>query len=372
MPKAVRDGVLWMGGLADYMTAKFLRDAFQSLGEDDVEEVEIVRNKFSGRPAGYGFIYFDTDASALMAMHKLNGKTIPNSQPPIRFQLNHSSAQAQGNNPFSEREYSIWVTDLPPGCSDQQLRRVFSTRFDSVCVAKVQTDGSHGKKPYGFVRFTSQEEQRDALIHMNGFRGMGEKPIKVSMAIPKQKPGGKDEEVGTRGSGGQNKQYSYYYESYWADQAAWGNYASLGGRVPGPGGGGHGQATAHNKHFIQNARRNAENVNSYNSPTDYDDWLQDSEDEDRLIEWDTQVDVDAMNKEFMERSLEVWDGVERDRWLYNFDTEDSIVPDFDKPVSGGVKRSREEMLEEDIFKDLGEDAEEGEDDAYINLVGASA
>ena len=48
------------------------------------------------------------------------------------------------------------------------------------------------------------------------------------MAIPKKKPGGgggtdPEESLGSRGTG----QYSYYYESYWADQAAWGNYASI-------------------------------------------------------------------------------------------------------------------------------------------------
>jgi RNA recognition motif-containing protein len=85
MPKK-KDGVLLLGGLAAYMTEKFLADAFRSLGEDDVVSIEIVKNKFTGEPAGYCFIYFDTDASALIAMHKLNGKIIPNSQPPVRFQ----------------------------------------------------------------------------------------------------------------------------------------------------------------------------------------------------------------------------------------------------------------------------------------------
>ncbi len=32
---------------------------------------------------------------------------------------------------------------------------------------------------YGFVRFGDQNDQREALIHMNGFRGLGEKRIKV-------------------------------------------------------------------------------------------------------------------------------------------------------------------------------------------------
>ena len=43
-----KEGVLWIGGLADW-----LKDGFASLGETDVERVEIVKNKFTGKPAGY-------------------------------------------------------------------------------------------------------------------------------------------------------------------------------------------------------------------------------------------------------------------------------------------------------------------------------
>jgi len=348
----LKEGVLWIGGLADYMDEKFLIDGFSSLGETDVERVEIVKNKFTGKPAGYGLVYFDTDASALMAMHKLNNKTIPNSQPPIRWQLNHSSAQASGNNQFSQREFSIWVTDLPDECSDELLQRTFSTRYESVKSARVQIDSSHGRKPYGFVRFAEQEDQRDALIHMNGFTGMGEKPIKVSMAIPKKKPGGgggtdPEESLGSRGTG----QYSYYYESYWADQAAWGNYASI---------------ASGGKQFIHQAMNNAGNTDTYHAPVN-DDWLHDEEDESRIIEWDVPVNIDAMNKEFMDRSNETWDAIERDRWLYSFDTEDSIIPDFEKPLDRYKKKSD---LEEKLFQDLGEgDGDEDEEDD-IKLIGS--
>ena len=35
-------------------------------------------------------------------------------------------------------------------------------------------------KVYGFVRFNNQNDQREALIHMHGFRmGLDERPIKV-------------------------------------------------------------------------------------------------------------------------------------------------------------------------------------------------
>ena len=294
-------------------------------------KVEIVRNKFTDLSSGYALIQFDTDASALMAMHKLNGKVVPNSQPPIRFQLNHSSAQAMGNNIFKEREFSIWVTDLPPGCTDAMLLKTFDTRFNSIVKAKVQQDRSHGGKPYGFVRFTNQEEQRDALIHMNGFRGMGEKPIKVSMAIPKTKM--EEQMLGNRGGQGQ---YSYYYEQYWADQAAWGNYAQLRG-----------------KKGVEEKEEKKKSAREENRL--WEEWLDtDSEEEDdeRPVPWDIPVNVELMNRQFMERSVEAWAGVERDRWLYCFDTEDSILPDFEKPAPG-MKRK---VNEEQFFKDLGEES----------------
>ncbi len=47
--------------------------------------LQYIRNKFTGEQATYAFIQFESDAVALMAMHKLNGKIIPNSQPVTFF-----------------------------------------------------------------------------------------------------------------------------------------------------------------------------------------------------------------------------------------------------------------------------------------------
>ena len=99
---------------------------------------------------------------------------------------------------------------------------------------------------------------------------------------------------------------------------------------------------------------NAGNADTYHAPHN-DDWLNDEEDENRIIEWDVPVNIDAMNKEFMERSIETWDGIERDRWLYSFDTEDSIIPDFEKPLDRFKKRSD---IEKQLFQDLGDDGDD--------------
>ena len=152
--------------------------------------------------------------------------------------------------------------------------------------------------------------------------------------------------TGSRAGG----QYGNYYEPYYADQAAWGNYATLsGGRAQ----------------FVGASKINAGTSDPYNMPHN-DDWLADEEDEQRIIEWDVPVNVDAMNKEFMERSVQTWDRIEKDRWLYSFDTEDSIIPDFEKPLDRFKKKSD---LEEQLFRDIGEPDDEEDDEEDINLVG---
>ena len=50
--------------------------------------VQVIKNKFTGGAAGYGFINFISDQVALTCMPKLNGKIMPNTNPPIRY--NHS------------------------------------------------------------------------------------------------------------------------------------------------------------------------------------------------------------------------------------------------------------------------------------------
>lgn len=62
------------------MTESFILSAFQRMGETPVS-IKVMRNKYSGEAAGYCFVHFQTDEEAVNAMHKLNGKVIPNTQP---------------------------------------------------------------------------------------------------------------------------------------------------------------------------------------------------------------------------------------------------------------------------------------------------
>lgn len=57
-----------------------------------------------------------------------------------------------------------------------------------LCVSfSVILDSSGYTKGYGFVRFGNEEEQRNALYAMNGYNGLGTKPLKTCTAVPKPK-----------------------------------------------------------------------------------------------------------------------------------------------------------------------------------------
>lgn len=116
------------------MTESFVMTAFQKMGEHP-QNVKIMRNKYSGEPAGYCFVHFATDETAIDAMHKLNGKPIPGTNPVVRFRLNNASTQG-GRLSTSEREFSVWVGDLSSDVDDYNLYRTFSSKYNSIKTAK--------------------------------------------------------------------------------------------------------------------------------------------------------------------------------------------------------------------------------------------
>jgi len=176
-----RVGALWIGGLEPYMDELFLQNAINMMGETGVVSIKVMTNKFTGEPSGYGFINFESDQTAVIAMHRLGGKVIPHSNPPVRFKLNHNSTRLQPG----ESDTSIWVGDLTPEVDDFALYRFFTQRYGSIRCAKVVLDESGLSKGYGFVRYGSEAEQQHALGSMTGEMGLGSKPIKVSMANQK-------------------------------------------------------------------------------------------------------------------------------------------------------------------------------------------
>lgn len=209
------------------MTENFVISAFHKMGEQP-QTVRLMRNKYTGEPAGYCFVNFLSDDQAIDAMHKLNGKPIPGTNPVVRFRLNSASNSNKllGN----EREFSVWVGDLSPEVDDYNLYRVFSNKYSSIKTAKVILDSSGFSKGYGFVRFGVEEEQKSALYEMNGHIGLGSKPLKICNAVPKPKSSSATTSTETPStisnlvSSNTMADFSQYYDpsTYWQNPSLYG------------------------------------------------------------------------------------------------------------------------------------------------------
>ncbi|CAG9826499.1 unnamed protein product [Diabrotica balteata] len=270
---------LWMGSLESYMTETFILNAFRKMGENPVS-VRIIRKKLTGESAGYCFVHFASDEEAMDAMHKLNSKPIPNTHPKVRFRLNNAGRT------LIDREFSVWVGDLSSDVDDYNLYRIFSGQYKTIKTAKVILDVSGFSKGYGFVKFGSEEEMKHSLIYMNGFNGLGTKPLKICNAVPKPKglflPG-------IPGPSNQNdsNDFSQYYDptTYFQNCASW---------QPG-------------SVYDQSSEHQAACENSNNSERKEDDL--------DLIEHTIPLDIDKMNREKMDADCNLWDALESSKWL---------------------------------------------------------
>jgi RNA recognition motif-containing protein len=65
---------LFVGNLSHSTTESQLQDAFAAFG--NVIEVDLVLDRFSGRPRGFGFVTMETKEGADAAIKGLNGKTM--------------------------------------------------------------------------------------------------------------------------------------------------------------------------------------------------------------------------------------------------------------------------------------------------------
>jgi len=65
---------IYVGNLSYEVTEQDLRQEFVAFGE--VASVDIITDKFSGRPKGFGFVEMASKSEAEAAITGLNGKTI--------------------------------------------------------------------------------------------------------------------------------------------------------------------------------------------------------------------------------------------------------------------------------------------------------
>ncbi|XP_035287001.1 tRNA selenocysteine 1-associated protein 1-like isoform X1 [Anguilla rostrata] len=315
---------VWMGDLDLYMDENFIKQAFSTMGET-ASAVKIIYNRVTGGAAGYCFVELADEASVDRCVSSLNGKVVPGSNPPRKFKLNYAT---YGKRTDTGPEYSIFVGDLSPDVDDQQLHEFFAKKYASCKSGKVVTDPSGISRGYGFVKFTDEKEQSKALEECQNATGLGGKPIRISIAINKSNKGNNYQQNHNYS----NYQQGYYQQPYQNYYPQWGydqynsynyNYGSYGPPPPGPGmmgppppGPG---MMAPPPPFMPPVPADAHHTTEQMQDFSEDGLEEPVEDPQPM------TDVDALNRQYMDRSEELYDSLMQCHWQ-PLDSVTSTIP----------------------------------------------
>uniref|UniRef100_A0A8C8FC45 tRNA selenocysteine-associated protein 1 n=1 Tax=Oncorhynchus tshawytscha TaxID=74940 RepID=A0A8C8FC45_ONCTS len=285
---------LWMGDLDPYMDENFIKQAFSTMGET-AYGVKIITHRVTGGSAGYCFVEMADETSVDRCVHQLNGKLVPGSNPPRKFKLNYAT---YGKRPEAGPEFSVFVGDLSSEVDDYQLHQFFLKKYPSCKGGKVVSDQYGNSRGYGFIKFEDENEQKKAIDECQNASGLGTKPIRISIAV------NKSHKMNSYNNQNHNSYHNNYQQPYYQqpnqnyypqwgydqyNSYNYGGYGPYGGYPPlGP----HGMM---------------------GPPPP--------------IEPNPHLDVDALNKEYMEGSEELYDSLMNCHWQ-PLDTITSKIPPF--------------------------------------------
>ncbi|XP_036371879.1 tRNA selenocysteine 1-associated protein 1-like [Megalops cyprinoides] len=273
---------LWMGNLEPYMDERFIARAFATMGEL-VKGVRIIRNKLTGVAAGYCFVELPDEATAERCLRKVNGKPLPGATPPRRFKLNRANHGRQGDN---SQCFSLFVGDLTPEVDDGMLYEFFFNRFPSSRGGKVVLDAMGNSKGCGFVQFPDQRTQRRALEECQGAVGLGGKPLRLCLAANKtNRNNSSDSQYSQTYSYSYNHNHDQYHQQYSSYYSDWGYHENY-------------SYACDQYDLTQTSTQNYEEVE--------DDDLEDP---------NPTLDVLEANRQYMDRSEELYDALMDCRWL---------------------------------------------------------
>lgn len=167
------------------MTEVEFRNLFLTFGA--IARSRIVTDAITGLPAGYGFVMFENESDAMVALQSLHNTYLPNSTKPLRVTVKKpKTAKAWEREREKEIEKqkllahgpvniqtifvntNLYVAGLPANWTKREMDEVFS-QFGMILESRILLEKhSHVSKGVGFVRFQQLECCHQAIQALNG------------------------------------------------------------------------------------------------------------------------------------------------------------------------------------------------------------
>ncbi len=175
---------LFVGNLPFNVDSAILAGLFEQVG--NVEMVEVIYDKITGRSRGFGFVTMSTVEEVEAAAQQFNGYELEGRQ--LRVNSGPPPAKSESANPRRPRGGAnfdsanrLYVGNLSWGVDDLALETLFSEQ-GKVMEARVVYDRESGRsRGFGFVTYSSAEEVNSAIESLDGVDLNG-RAIRVTVA----------------------------------------------------------------------------------------------------------------------------------------------------------------------------------------------
>ncbi|XP_038905951.1 29 kDa ribonucleoprotein A, chloroplastic [Benincasa hispida] len=175
---------LFVGNLPFSVDSAQLAGLFESAGQ--VERVEVIYDKTTGRSRGFGFVTMSSVDEVEAAAQQFNGYELDGRSLRVNYgppppRRDDSSFRGSRNASRFDNPNRVHVSNLAWGVDDLTLENLFR-EHGNVVEAKVVYDRESGKsRGFGFVTFNSAEEVNNAIQSLDGAELSG-RPIRVTQA----------------------------------------------------------------------------------------------------------------------------------------------------------------------------------------------
>ena len=181
---------IFVGNLPFSVDSAALAGLFESAG--NVEMVEVIYDKVSGRSRGFGFVTMSSVEEVEEAVRKFNGYELDgralrvNSGPPPPRREESSFGGRGGGGRSFDNTNRVYVGNLAWSVDNLALETLFREQ-GNVVEAKVVYDRESGRsRGFGFVTYSSADEVNSAIDSLNGVDLDG-RNIRVSVAEAPQR-----------------------------------------------------------------------------------------------------------------------------------------------------------------------------------------
>ena len=167
-----------MNYVANEITDVEFREMFAKYGS--MQNCKLVKDKISGLSVGYGFVKYENDECAQLAIQAMNGKQFGAKR------LKVSVARPEGANNKDEKA-ALFIGGMPKAYTEADLQSMFSA-FGLVEEVKIFSDTTTGaSRGSAFVRMDSAANARSVMAALNGKPMQGGTTLTIKEFTPRSK-----------------------------------------------------------------------------------------------------------------------------------------------------------------------------------------